>query len=147
MKTLLFLFLISCAFCNQSIEESVNLESNILDIVKCFVEKTIPLEGEIFELLAAIEEQDILKVIVLAQGLYSKITEITDQCMNVPANLTLNIAGIIRCLTNLKSTKQIVKDLISDLKSKRGFFRKLGAIAKFIFKGGKAIAPCILAFI
>ena len=87
MKVILVLLLASLALCHphhfRHEEKQIKTPdiSELLEIVKCIIEKGSPITEEISKLIQAVQEQDILKAIEIIQNIVKKGEEVYKECI------------------------------------------------------------------
>ena len=116
MKAILIFALVAIAACNELPVEQ-DLQSNIIDTIKCFVEKSLPLLPQVTEIITAVKEQDFMTVIMLGMGMYEEIKEMIDVCIPKEKMLAANYSAFIDCASSLGGAVGDVFQLILAIKS------------------------------
>ena len=116
MKTILIFALVAIAACSEAPVEQ-DLQSNIVDTIKCFVEKALPLLPQVTEIITAIKEQDFMTVMMIGMAMYEDIKEMIDVCIPKEKMLASNYDDFIKCSKSLNETSQVVAQLIGAIRN------------------------------
>jgi hypothetical protein len=111
MKVILLFALVAIAACNEFPVEQ-DLQSNIVDTIKCFVEKSLPLLPQVTEIITAIKEQDFMTVVMIGMALYEDIKEMIAVCIPKEQILTIQWNKFASCAQNIGSLGGVVLQFV-----------------------------------
>ena len=140
MKAILIFALVAIAACNELPVEQ-DLQSNIIDTVKCFVEKSLPLLPQVTEIVAAIKEQDFMTVIMLGMGIYEDIKEMIDVCIPKEQILAINFEKFAECALSLGSLGGDIFQIVTKIFAK-DFVGAGLLVPSVLANGGNVINKC-----
>ena len=140
MKVILLFALVAIAACNELPVEQ-DLQSNIVDTIKCFVEKALPLLPQVTEIINAVKEQDFMTVVMLGMAMYEDIKEMIAACIPKEQILTISYTAFADCADSIGGATGVVRDLINLIRRKK-FFEAFFFIAPALIAGGQVIAQC-----
>jgi hypothetical protein len=140
MKAILIFALVAIAACNELPVEQ-DLQSNIIDKVKCFVEQALPLIPQVTEIIAAIKEQDIMTVMMLGMGLYEDIKEMINVCIPKEQILAANWDRFYDCAMGIGSLGGDAFILATRIAA-RDFLGAAALVPIVIANGGAVIDKC-----
>ena len=140
MKAVLLFALVAIAACNELPVEQ-DLQSNIVDTIKCFVEKALPLLPQVTEIINAVKEQDFMTVVMLGMAMYEDIKEMIAACIPKEQILTIQWDKFASCAQNIGSLSGavlefVIKILLKDI---------IGAsflVPSVLASGGQVIMKC-----
>ena len=131
MKAILIFALVAIAACSEVPVEQ-DLQSNIVDTIKCFVEKALPLLPQVTEIITALKEQDFMTIMMIGMAMYEDIKEMIDVCIPKEQMLTMDYNAFIECAKSIKDTSEVVAQLIRAIKNNNTtqIIQLIGAIKK-----------------
>lgn len=101
-------------------EQVVDLQSqDIIEILKCFIDKAVPLAPEVVQLIEAIKKQDIITIISIAQKLYQAGQQAAVECIPQQYLLGLNQECLMNCAGTIIEKVESCKSLFRALKEKK----------------------------
>ena len=140
MKAILIFALVAIAACSEAPVEQ-DLQSNIVDTIKCFVEKALPLLPQVTEIITAIKEQDFMTVMMIGMAMYEDIKEMIDVCVPKEQILAAKYDAFIECAKTIREASQVVAQLIAAYRNNDS-----AQVMKLIFQisrnGGELIEKC-----
>ena len=101
MKAILIFALVAIAACSEAPVEQ-DLQSNIVDTIKCFVEKALPLLPQVTEIITALKEQDFMTVMMIGMAMYEDIKEMIDVCVPKEQILAAKYDAFIECAKTIR---------------------------------------------
>ena len=141
MKAILIFALVAIAACSEAPVEQ-DLQSNIVDTIKCFVEKALPLLPQVTEIITALKEQDFMTIMMIGMTMYEDIKEMIDVCIPKKEQmLTMDYDDFLECAKGIKEGAELVAQLISAVKSNNTsqIIKLIGIIEK---NGGELMRKC-----
>ena len=140
MKAILLFALVAIATCNELPVEQ-DLQSNIVDTIKCFVEKALPLLPQVTEAIAAIKEQDFMTVVMIGMAMYEDIKEMIAACIPQEQILAIQWNKFANCAQNIGSLGGVVLELVMKIIFK-DFIGAGFLVPAVLASGGEVIFKC-----
>ena len=140
MKAILIFALVAIAACSETPVEQ-DLQSNIVDTIKCFVEKALPLLPQVTEIITALKEQDFMTIMMIGMAMYEDIKEMIDVCIPKEQMLTANYSGFVNCAGSIGGAVGVVAQLISAIRS-GNIALIIALIPKVLSSGGNIVNRC-----
>ena len=82
MKSTVFVLLLAVSLCQISVtNKDVHVNNSIFDIIKCLIDKSLPLREDIVNLIEAIKEGNLLEIITIINKLKEDGEELYLQCI------------------------------------------------------------------
>ena len=116
MKAILIFALVAIAACSEVPVEQ-DLQSNIVDTIKCFVEKALPLLPQVTEIITALKEQDFMTIMMIGMAMYEDIKEMIDVCIPKEQILAVNYSAFVNCALSIGGAVGVVAKLIAAISS------------------------------
>ena len=140
MKAILIFALVAIAACSEVPVEQ-DLQSNIVDTIKCFVEKALPLLPQVTEIITALKEQDFMTIMMSGMAMYEDIKEMIDVCIPKEQMLGINLYAFVQCANNVGGITGLIAKLIDAIL--RGDQVQIAIlIPQVLAAGGKIIKQC-----
>ena len=140
MKAILIFALVAIAACSEAPVEQ-DLQSNIVDTIKCFVEKALPLLPQVTEIITAIKEQDFMTVMMIGMAMYEDIKEMIDVCIPKEKMLAVNYSAFVGCAESVGEISGLIAKLIAAIRRKDKV-QILILIPQVLAAGGKVVREC-----
>ena len=141
MKAILIFALVAIAACSEVPVEQ-DLQSNIVDTIKCFVEKALPLLPQVTEIITALKEQDFMTIMMIGMAMYEDIKEMIDVCIPKKEQiLAVNYSGFIGCAESVGGITGVVAKLIAAIRRK-DTVQIVILIPQVLAAGGKVVREC-----
>lgn len=140
MKAILIFALVAIAACSEAPVEQ-DLQSNIVDTIKCFVEKALPLLPQVTEIITALKEQDFMTIMMIGMAMYEDIKEMIDVCIPKEQMLAANYSGFANCAGTIGGAVGVVAQLITAIRT-GNMILILALIPKVLSTGGNIVNRC-----
>ena len=140
MKAILIFALVAIAACSEAPVEQ-DLQSNIVDTIKCFVEKALPLLPQVTEIITALKEQDFMTIMMIGMAMYEDIKEMIDVCIPKEQMLTANYSGFVNCVNSLGGASGSILKLVNAIRS-GNIALIIALIPKVLSSGGNIVNRC-----
>ena len=140
MKAILLFALVAIAACSEAPVEQ-DLQSNIVDTIKCFVEKALPLLPQVTEIITALKEQDFMTIMMIGMAMYEDIKEMIDVCIPKEKILAANYSGFVNCAGSIGGAVGVVAQIISAIRN-GNMALVIALIPKVLSSGGNIVKRC-----
>ena len=140
MKAILIFALVAIAACSEAPVEQ-DLQSNIVDTIKCFVEKALPLLPQVTEIITALKEQDFMTVMMIGMAMYEDIKEMIDVCIPKEKMLAVNYSAFASCAASVGGAVGVVAQLVSAISS-GNIAQILILVPSVLSSGGNVVNQC-----